>query len=102
MGGSNSNIDRGKVYGPYLELKDESLLASTDGTVDAQERLQVSFPGDAGYNADNPKVIVDYWGNPIRYYRRLYAPGSLKSPYRPQGVGTRPPTMSRLRRRCEK
>ena len=89
-----SNIDRGKVYGPYLELKDDHLLASTDGTTDSRGRLNLFFPGDGGYDPLLPKVIVDYWGNPIRYYRRLYAPGSLKSPYRPYGPGTRPPTLS--------
>ena len=89
-----SNIDRGKVYGPYLELKDDHLLASTDGTTDSAGRLNLFFPGDGGYDPLLPKVIVDYWGNPIRYYRRLYAPGSLKSPYRPHGPDTRPPTLS--------
>ena len=99
MGGTSSNIHRGKVYGPYLELKDDNLLASTNGTIDEQGRLQVSFPGDALYDPDNPKVIVDYWGNPIRYYRRLYAPGSLASDFRPfrnssGGPILAPPTLS--------
>ena len=89
-----SNIDRGKVYGPYLELKDDHLLASTDGTIDSAGRLNLFFPGDAGYDPLLPKVILDYWGHPIRYYRRLYAPGSLKSPYRPHGPDTLPPTLS--------
>ncbi len=86
-GDFNAQTVAGKVYGPYLELKDPNLLASTDGNV-------LSYPGDPGYLPNNPKVIVDYWGNPIRYYRRLYSPGSLKSPYRPHGTGTRPPTLS--------
>ena len=84
----------GKAYGPYLELKDDHLLASTDGTTDAVGRLNLFFPGEAGYDPLLPKVIVDYWGYPIRYYRRLYAPGSLKSPYRPHGIDTHPPTLS--------
>jgi len=88
------NIDRGKVYGPYLELKDDHLLASTDGTTDPNGRLNLFYPGDGGYDPMLPKVIVDYWGHPIRYYRRLYSPGSLKSPYRPHGSNTRPPTLS--------
>ncbi len=76
----------GKVFGPYLELKDPNLLASYDGNT-------VSYPGDAGYLPGNPKVIVDYWGNPIRYYRQLYSPGVLNSPYRPFG-GAPQPTLS--------
>ena len=89
-----SNIDRGKVFGPYLELKDDHLLASTDGRINAAGQLNLFFPGDGAYDPLLPKVIVDYWGHPIRYYRRLYAPGSLKSPYRPHGRDTRPPTLS--------
>ncbi|MEE8460233.1 MAG: type II secretion system protein [Phycisphaerales bacterium] len=80
------NLVAGKVYGPYLELKDPNLLASYDGN-------NVNYPGDAGYLPGDPKVIVDYWGRPIRYYRRLYSPGALNSPFRTFG-GTRPPTLS--------
>jgi len=73
----------GKVYGPFLELKEKRLLASTDGNTDAAGNLNVFFPGDGGYNEDDPKVIVDYWSRPIRYYRRPYPPGALKASYRP-------------------
>ena len=93
-GDFNAQTVAGKVYGPYLELKDDRLLACTDGTMNAAGRLNLFFPGDSAYDPLLPKVIVDYWGNPIRYYRRLYAPGSLQSPYRPFGVNTRPPTLS--------
>ncbi|UCD74284.1 MAG: hypothetical protein JSV91_10885, partial [Phycisphaerales bacterium] len=55
-----------KVYGPYLELKDERLLGSIDPL--ASDELIIYFPGDAGYKPDDPKVIVDYWGRPLRYY----------------------------------
>ncbi len=72
----------GKVYGPFLELKEKRLLASTDGTTDLAGTLRIFFPGDGGYNEDDPKVIVDYWSRPIRYYRRPYPPGALNASYR--------------------
>jgi type II secretory pathway pseudopilin PulG len=100
MQGASDNLDIGQVYGPYVDLKDERMLASvkavegTEPLYDAQGYLKVVFPGENGYDADNPKVFVDYWGNPIRYYRRLYAPGDLRSPYR-RLDRTRPePTLS--------
>ena len=37
---------------------------------------------------------MDYWGRPIRYYRKLYHPGSLESIYRvplPNTPGAPPP-----------
>ncbi|MCH7848963.1 MAG: type II secretion system protein [Planctomycetes bacterium] len=74
----------GKVYGPYLELKDDRLLASTDGMLDSFDNLNVYFPGEGNYNDDDPKVITDYWGRPIRYYRNVYKPGAIKYRYRLQ------------------
>jgi hypothetical protein len=88
----------GPVFGPYIDLKDERLLGASDGTVDSSGRLVVSFPGEGNYRDDLPKVLCDYWGNPIRYYRRLYAPGSLASEYRPSpttaGGAVPPPTLA--------
>jgi len=76
--------DLGKKYGPYLELSDERLLASTDGQYvqGSTAILNTYFPGDAGYVAGQPKIIVDYWGAPIRYYRRPYPTGALNQSYR--------------------
>lgn len=56
---------RGRIYGPYLELKDDNLLGGLrpDGTI--------ARPEDEDY-AIRPKVILDYWGTPIRYYRTAY------------------------------
>ncbi|MHC4415517.1 MAG: type II secretion system protein [Planctomycetota bacterium] len=82
MAGSNPTIDVGKVYGPYLELKEERLLASTDGTL-TSGNLNVFFPGEGNYDPDDPKVIVDYWGRPIRYYRQIYPVGAISSRYYP-------------------
>ena len=89
-------IDQGKVYGPYLELKDKRLLASTKGNLDNRDRLIVYFPGEGNYDADDPKVIVDYWGSPLRFYRRPYPPGALQSPYRVPGTGFTPGFANRI------
>ena len=78
MSGTNPNIDTGKVFGPYLQLKDERLLASTDGTFDPNGNLNVYFPGEGNYNDNDPKVITGYWGRPIRYYRTVYKPGASR------------------------
>lgn len=55
-------IQSGKVYQPYLQLEDEDLLGSVDagGTV--------FLPSDGGFDPADPKVILDYWGRPIRMY----------------------------------
>lgn len=66
--GDNDLVVQGQRFGPYLELKDEDLLAGLrpDGSL--------SRPGDPDYEV-LPKVVVDYWGEPIRYYRRGYVGG---------------------------
>lgn len=55
----------GQVYGPYIELKDPSLLGGlrTNGSIAGPEEPDYELL---------PKVILDYWGTPIRYYRRPY------------------------------
>ena len=73
----------GRVFGPYVEFDAERLLGSigVDG--------KVYFPGDAGYGEPddagrglNAKVICDYWGNPIEFFRRNYPRGALTQSYR--------------------
>ncbi len=54
----------GQVYGPYLELGDNELIGSMDpnnGTV---------YTVNDALFAVHPKVILDYWGRPIRFYAR--------------------------------
>jgi prepilin-type N-terminal cleavage/methylation domain-containing protein len=66
---SNNNAQiNGRVYGPYLELKDSKLLGGLrpDGTIAGPEEPDFD---------QRPKVILDYWGTPIRYYRRPYRGG---------------------------
>ena len=78
--GNNDHTLQGKVYGPYLDLKDDTVIGEVEGmafsdnsggTADSQTWDRVLLPGDAGYGTNNnPKVFLDYWGNPLRYYRR--------------------------------
>ncbi len=72
----------GTVYSPYLDLKDERLLASTDGSTDSAGNLNVFAPGEGGYDPADPKVLVDYWGTPIRYYRLPYPWGAPQAVFR--------------------
>ena len=76
VGISNPNADhpvfRGKALGPYLELKDSVLLGGiTDYNATTGEPTIVRATEDPNFDA-LPKCIVDYWGRPIRYYRRPY------------------------------
>jgi type II secretory pathway pseudopilin PulG len=81
MQGVSESVDTGKVYGPYLELRDEQAVAAVEWN-SLQGEFDVFYPGDGNYNPHGPKVLLDYWGKPIRYYRKLYSPGDLRSPYR--------------------
>ena len=70
---------RGKLYGPYLELEDSQMFGRIAFDLDGNGiedpvtgELKVFYPGDADYDTDNPMVIVDVWGSPIRYYRSIY------------------------------
>ncbi|MDP7070446.1 MAG: type II secretion system protein [Phycisphaerales bacterium] len=96
----------GEVLGPYLELDDPAMVGAIgwdgdcsqenadasdhwdfgawDGSIDpATNQPLVLFPGDAGYSACGPKVIVDAWGTPIRYYRLNHPPGNPGGTYPP-------------------
>ena len=68
---SRPNLE-GKIFGPYLELKDPSILAGVKGfkTNGDLDIVRVT-DGDADFDK-YPKVILDFWGQPIRYYRRGY------------------------------
>jgi hypothetical protein len=72
---------QGRVFGPYFELRDERLLAAIVGT-NSDGTLQLAFPGDSNYDDALPKTIVDYWGQPIRYYRLPHLPGNPAQVYR--------------------
>ncbi|MDP7030267.1 MAG: type II secretion system protein [Phycisphaerales bacterium] len=80
---------RGTVLGPYLELDDPSMLGAIgwdgtawDGSIDpATNQPMVFYPGDSGYDEDAPKVIVDGWGTPIRYYRVNHPAGQPATRY---------------------
>ena len=82
---------RGAVIGPYLELDDPDMLGALgwdvdagqwDGSIDpATGQPAVYFPGDANFRFEAPKVIVDAWGTPIRYYRVNHPPGQPRVQY---------------------
>ena len=100
-GGPEARLDQGEVYGPYLALDDPRLIGSTDGTTDPDGRLNVYFPGEGAYDESQPKVIVDYWGNPISYFRRVYPQGAIERSYRPVvplggGLPSAVPTLSNV------
>lgn len=72
-----------KVYGPYLDVRLDDVIAVTDGVRDANTgRYNVRFPGDPGYDETLPRVICDSWGNPIQYFRVPYAVGAPGTEFR--------------------
>ena len=91
----NQGYLKGRVYGPYLELKDPAavgavveyrvLIPPTTSEGEAATPIAVG-PSDANYPAARPGAndatrqnfgmcILDYWGSPIIYYRRGYVNG---------------------------
>jgi prepilin-type N-terminal cleavage/methylation domain-containing protein len=73
---------KGKSLGPYLELKDPSNLGGIrgirsvgdvtgDGVPDFDYDVVRGTDGDPNFEL-YPKCVVDFWGTPIRYYRRGY------------------------------
>jgi type II secretory pathway pseudopilin PulG len=69
---------QGDVFGPYLVMDDAQMLASISVS-SSTGQLNVFFPGEAGYDETAPKAIVDYWGRPIRYFRKPYPLGGLRT-----------------------
>lgn len=82
----NREIFEGRVYGPYIDSMDERLIGGLTG-FDSQGRPTVvtsdQIPPSQNSNQPTfdqlPKVILDYWGNPIAYYRAPYGGDDLKS-----------------------
>ncbi len=74
----------GRVYNSYIDLRDDRILAS----IAPNDPGQVLFPGDEGFDdPDRPRVIVDYWGEPIRYYRRPHPIATPDQPYQRRDDG---------------
>lgn len=88
--GGNQGYLKGRVYGPYLELKDpQSIGAVLDYQPIAPGEAFVPVavgPADSNYPTALPGVsdgvrqnfgmcILDYWGSPIIYYRKGYVNG---------------------------
>ena len=70
---ANNDLLPGKVYGPYIDVAESRIVGriNTDGTV--------ALPGDNNYDETRPGVFVDYWGRPLRYYRRMHAPFDVRT-----------------------
>ena len=85
--GGNLTSMPGRVYGPYLDVSDPSVLGEVrelsivdqggNGVQQVWERVLLPGDGDYGQGVP-PKVFLDYWGNPIRFYAR--PPRDLRSP----------------------
>ncbi len=75
----NTQAVEGRVYGPYIDQIDERLLGGLTG-FDASGRPTIVTNDQGLANFDElPKCILDYWGEPIAYYRAPYAGTDLRS-----------------------
>ena len=75
----NATFLEGKVYGPYLDAVDERLLGGITG-FDASGRPTIVTADQGVPNFDDlPKTLLDYWGEPIAYYRAPYEGNDLRS-----------------------
>lgn len=93
-GGANASTHpnvSGRVLGPYLDLKDATIFGAVVG-VDASGSAIIARPGDNNWDETAPRCIVDYWGQPIRYYRKGYLNGDPKLT-RGKGSGAAAPGM---------
>jgi hypothetical protein len=80
-GNTNGNTNQdpkylvGRAYGPYLELKSDADIGAfvgLDGGTPVAVRPGETVPAVFGSSAAAPKAMLDYFGNPIQYYRRGY------------------------------
>jgi len=75
----NGQLFEGRVYGPYLDAMDERLIGGLTGFApDGRPQIVTNDQGVPNFD-QLPKVILDYWGNPISYYRAPYGGDDLKS-----------------------
>jgi len=80
----NARLVDGRTYGPYVDAVDERLVGGLTG-FDPQGRPIIVTAEQ--WNAGNPtvpfdqlpKCLLDYWGEPIAYYRNPYAGTDLRS-----------------------
>ena len=81
--GWNAQVVEGRVYGPYIDQIDERLLGGLTG-FDASGRPIILTRDQLGTTTAVdfdalPKCILDYWGEPIAYYRTPYGGDDLRS-----------------------
>jgi type II secretory pathway pseudopilin PulG len=79
-GTANQSVQylKGKSLGPYLEVKSDSDIGALTG-FDGNGTPQVARIGEINNFELAPKVILDFFGKPILFYRRGYLNGDLKS-----------------------
>lgn len=77
--GWNSVALEGKVYGPYIDQIDERLLGGLTGFDPTGKPLIVTADQLVPNFDSLPKCILDYWGEPIAYYRAPYGGNDLRS-----------------------
>jgi prepilin-type N-terminal cleavage/methylation domain-containing protein len=76
----NTQVLEGRVYGPYLDTVDERMLGGLTGYNATTGVATVVTPEQGVPNFDQlPKVMLDYWGQPIAYHRTPYLGSDLKS-----------------------
>ena len=75
----NAQLFEGRVYGPYIDSMEDRLIGGLTG-FDPQGNPQIVTNDQGVPNFDQlPKVLLDYWGSPIAYYRAPYGGDDLKS-----------------------
>lgn len=79
----NAQLFDGRVYGPYIDTIDERLIGGLTG-FDVSGRPSIVTNDQLGPNSavnfdTLPKCILDYWGEPIAYYRTPYGGDDLRS-----------------------
>lgn len=76
----NDAAFEGKVHGPYIDTIDDKLLGAITG-YDPVTGEPIVITADSGNQEfeELPKVILDYWGQPIAYYRQPYTGDDLRS-----------------------
>ena len=69
---------KGKSLGPYLEVKSDAEVGALLGFA-GDGTPQVAKPGEVNDFDAYPKVFLDYFGNPIMYYRRGWVNGDPRT-----------------------
>ena len=75
----NAQTVEGRVFGPYIDQMDDRLIGGLTGFDPQGNPLIVTNDQGVPNFDDLPKVLLDYWGSPIAYYRAPYGGDDLRS-----------------------